>query len=626
MKVFLHIIVIGWALLLMSFCGHPNREAEEAQHQTSSSLSVIDSLMWRQPESAFALLLRFADTTETDSFDTFEQHYFQLLVAELLYKNDFAQTNRFELQQSVAYFDSLSCSRPVIARHEAIQGDRGILNLQSTTFLIPFLSARTHYINGVGYYENDSVVEACAEYLKALETMEDRFEEKELVGKRAQFMALVYAHLTDLFSNQYLHEQAICFGKYTLSYYNRCDASASHKAWVLEEIGSQYEIMECFDTAGYYYHKGLVALSDTIDLIYRDLKTHLTFLSYKTGEDSKRVIEQLYRLIAQAESEEEKLVRYAFVGEVFYQEKQFDSAWHYLLKEYENSSNVGLKKQAAEWLVEICEMENRHSDADEFTRFLIPFANLNENQSHIKSQLTELYQNFKQKKQERQHQLYTRKAMKWGFRIVGFFVVLSIMTFVFGNIVRKNNKRLRKEKQAAEKQLESERYAHKMKQKALGGRLKQSNAALRKQIEERELDKTISKNIQQTSSGKSYSDEPICQYILSVCNDDSNRIKSTIPVSAYVDIALNDEQKAQLRVAAIRHYSVLFENLKILYPKLKEKDLYYCYLCLLGLDNTQIAAMLQLSYRTIWEKERRLQMILGTEANIAVTLFGLMSD
>ena len=141
-------------------------------------------------------------------------------------------------------------------------------------------------------------------------------------------------------------------------------------------------------------------------------------------------------------------------------------------------------------------MEYRHSDADEFARFLIPYANMNENQSHIKSKLTELYQQYKQKKQESQHQSYIKKSKTWALRILVFFVVLSAIAFAFGNIVRKNNKRLRKEKRAAEKQLESERSAHKMKQKALGSRLKQSNAAFKKQEDGSGTGKTVSLYLQ----------------------------------------------------------------------------------------------------------------------------------
>ena len=62
-------------------------------------------------------------------------------------------------------------------------------------------SARSHYMNGVGCYENDSVVEACQEYMKALDIMEDHFEEKELVGYMAKFMALTYTRLTDVYSD-----------------------------------------------------------------------------------------------------------------------------------------------------------------------------------------------------------------------------------------------------------------------------------------------------------------------------------------------------------------------------------------------------------------------------------------
>jgi hypothetical protein len=121
-----------------------------------------------------------------------------------------------------------------------------------------------------------------------------------------------------------------------------------------------------------------------------------------------------------------------------------------------------------------------------------------------------------------------------------------------------------------------------------------------------------------------YEEEPICQYILALCNDEKNPIKSTVPVAAYADIALNDTQKAQLKDAAMQHYGSLFEKLKQQYPALKEKDFQYCYLCLLGLDNIQIAVLTQLSYRTIWEREKRLQTLFHADDRIAIILHGMM--
>lgn len=103
-----------------------------------------------------------------------------------------------------------------------------------------------------------------------------------------------------------------------------------------------------------------------------------------------------------------------------------------------------------------------------------------------------------------------------------------------------------------------------------------------------------------------------------------NAIKSTVAPSAYADIALTDTQKAELKNVALAHYAPLIETLKQQHPELKEKDFMYCYLCLLGLDNMQIAAMLQCSFSTIWDREKRLKKILGSEERIAVALHGLI--
>ena len=54
------------------------------------------------------------------------------------------------------------------------------------------------------------------------------------------------------------------------------------------------------------------------------------------------------------QNEKESLSRYAIIGDIFYIEKQYDSAWVYLNKVFHETSTIGSKKQAAEWLVEIC--------------------------------------------------------------------------------------------------------------------------------------------------------------------------------------------------------------------------------------------------------------------------------
>ena len=592
---------------------------------SSPELAAVDSLLWRQPDSALAMLLPCFDTCcrdamiaspetpdgdfiETHAMRLYNRHYANLLLAELLYKNYYAQTNRAELLQAVGYFDSLVREAPPLKR-----GLGGLKTTQSPTQpdIIAFLSARAHYINGVGYYEHDCVVPACKGYMKALEVMEEHFKEKELVGKKAQFMALTYTHLTGLFSDLYLHEQAIYFGKESIHYYKKYNVSPHYIAWVLNNIGSHYDIMNEFDSAYYYYSQGLHCIQDTNSLTYRGIATHLAFLSYKTGTPSNHSLNQLHKLITQSENNVEYVSRCLTIGEIYYHEHQLDSANYYLEIVYDQTKSVDARKQAAEWLAEIAKAQGRKAEALEYASFLVPFATMGENQSGIKSQLTALYNEYKHARLAHHEHKEAQKRIRLGWSI-GSIMLLVIFFFVLRNVKHK-------------KILESERHTHKMQQAALAGRLRHSNANLKEQ-EKKQIFASAPSSVQHQNSTKKYVDEPICKHILSVCNDKSNVIKSTVPISAYASIALSDIQKAQLKDAAMRHYGQLFEKMKRLHPELKGKDFLYCYLCLLGLDNVQISVLLQNSISTIWDRENRLKKIFGSKDKVSVILFGFINN
>ena len=179
--------------------GTSPRPSPGGEGVASRALENIDSLMWMQPDSALAVMMEFAASPEADSLDVFEGHYCQVLIAELLFKNDYAQSNRTEVLRAVGYFDSIVDLRGADARSK--EDTRGVS--------VPFLDARAHYINGAGYYEQGDLVNACAEYLNTLRIMESHFDENELVGKKARFMALTYNRLLDLFEAQLMPEPAI---------------------------------------------------------------------------------------------------------------------------------------------------------------------------------------------------------------------------------------------------------------------------------------------------------------------------------------------------------------------------------------------------------------------------------
>ena len=541
-------------------------------------LSAIDTLMQSQPDSAWTLLLD----------EPTNEPYYQLLLSEALYKNDYAQTNRDELLVAMAYFDSVNN---------------------------PFLAARCHYMNGVGYYEMDSVVPACEEYMKAIQIMEEHYSEKELVGYKAKFMALTYTRLVDIFSDQYLHEQAIYFGKQALHYYHKYDAEPWHVAWVLDRIGMHFAMTELYDSANYYFDSSIIALHDTDNLTYRDVLAIKSLVSYRTGEAPQKVQKQLQYLLYQAENRKEYLARCLHIGDIYYHEAIYDSAWKYLNIVFDDSLDTEAKKQAAEWLAEICKNQGKYDELPKYANFLIPFATQNEDSSTVKSELTKSYGTFIQQRQDR----LNKQAIRQRMRLVTVpFIVLLLALFVFGYLYRKNKRK----KTEFEKQFEEELFAHEMKQKALSGRLRRSNENLQELKEKVKQQDALKKN--ENEADIPFAEEPICTHILKLCNDENLFIKTNISISEYSDIALTDEQKAMLKQVAIKHYGDLFQRLKTNYPNLKEKDFSYFYLCLLGLNNTQIAALTQLSYRTVWEREKRLQLLFNSNEKIAVVLNGFL--
>ena len=551
---------------------------------------------------------------------TFNRHYAHLLLAELLYKNDYAQANHLELLEAVSYFDSLVADTRGGAdtRRVSIQWPRRRDAWRASAKNTAFLDARAHYINGVGYYEQGSVVPACKEYLKAVEVMEEHFEEEELAGKKAKFMALTYSHLTSLFSDMYLHEQAIYFGKFSLHYFNKHEAPPQHIAWALDEIGLHFDILENYDSAYYFYNQELKVLSDTNSLAYRDVSAHLASLLYKTGGHATAFLNQLNVLLSNANSGKEYYSRCLSIGEIYYTEKQFDSAWNYFDKVYNGTQSVESKKLAAERLIEICKAQGKEFEAMEYADFLVPFANLEEEkQSAIKSQLTEQYKNYGQWRQERVNQQEKMRNLRRTMIIVGGLLVLMLFITI---LYHKNKKR----KQHLETQIEADHYAFEMQQKALSSKLKKSNEALHdalKQIENNLVDIDPQSKPEHTKDYLSFVEVPICRHIFDTVHQQN--FKSKMDYLVYKEHALQKEQLLALRVEADKYMDDFTVRLRKRFLNLTDEDVTYCCLYLLDITDADIAALMQKAYPTVCERRRKIKRIVGEENNLNFALRNL---
>ena len=678
-------------LLAMAACARPDTDPVETRRATSlppttvsPELSAIDSLMWHKPDSALARLIPYFDTCRDvacnvypenhngNSEDVaryvstnvaFNRHYANLLLSELLYKNDYAQTNRPALRQAVHYFDSLTFTLNDTPAPKRLIAGTDPLSLTRNDNIV-FLDARAHYINGVGYYERDSIVPACAEYLKALELMESRFDEKDLVGKKAKFMSYTNNHLGSLFSSQFMMESSIMCYKEALAFCLIAPSSAFGISNNCCRIGNQYDIIGEKDSALYYYDKALDNLPDINNLIYRDIISSKALLNYQINKTAGTSIEELKRMVGQASDDNEKYTRFLTIGDIYYEEELYDSARCYLEIVFEKNEDMASKIQTAEFLRAIYDTSGDKEKSNFYVLFLANHKKLEAENKVFVSKLNELFQNYLDKKKEKQISEERKLAVRKVLEIVvplSMVIVLAIIVMaklrgrkllikqqseadrLLEEKERQYEKELRQKQEDVKKTLEDkekrhqreleerdkqlletievERQTHRMEQTAISGRLKRKNE------EVRELRDQIKRQEELEATPKQaelFIDEPVCQLILGRVKE--GKFKSKVDYLDYKDSALSKQQLFELRVAADQHFDLFTIRLKNSYPQLTNGDLDYCCLYLLGLTNADLAALMQRAYNTVVERDGKLKKVFGNDNPLPVTLMGIAKN
>ncbi len=455
-----------------------------SRQDVSPELLYIDSLMWYQPDSALTHLIYYfkpaGDSITISTRTEYNRRYAHLLLSELLFKNQFPQTNRESLLQSVGYFDSLMML-------ETREADAFDASLQS------FLAARAHYMNGVGYYEHDSVIEAYNEYIHALEIMENHFpiiETRRATSLHAtphipRFMMLIHCRLGGLFSDQYMQEPAIyCFQKALV--FNKLEPiSPDSYSRSLYSIGLQYGKLQQYDSAFYYYDEALRLLPDTNNQLFRTLMASKANLNYASSEDVEPAVSDLKRIAAQAESYE-KPWHFFLIGQIYYNENQYDSALVYLKPTFEQSKNIETKALISKFLHDIYQSRG---DALTAAQYAVYHAEHSE-QERVKmarvSYLNELFQKHLQEEQEAELLIERRKKIKTVL-FAGLPLAVLVTAIVIISAKRRNRKHMAAQKAEAQRQLNEAQQRHDEAERELQTKVEQAAQHTRDVLQQRAM-------------------------------------------------------------------------------------------------------------------------------------------
>ena len=123
---------------------------------------------------------------------------------------------------------------------------------------------------------------------------------------------------------------------------------------------------------------------------------------------------------------------------------------------------------------------------------------------------------------------------------------------------------------------------------------------------------------------KSFEEEPMYRLIMERVNN--GQFKSKIDCSIYKDYALKKQQLLALRMVIDQHFGQFTSRLKKEYPQLTNSDLDYCCLYLLGLNDADVAALMQRAYNTVTERNGKLRRILCDDNPLVITLTGIANN
>ncbi|MBQ3843699.1 MAG: hypothetical protein II817_01810 [Bacteroidales bacterium] len=547
----IYLILHFLALLLIARCTHS--PIAEQPIPLAPDLLHIDSLMQSSPDSALHTLLSCHSEYEVRGTSSdINTHYQALLTSEALYKTDNPQ-NRIELQTAMHYFDSLVACHP--------DNDDIIM-----------LSARAHYMNGAIFYENDSVVKACEEYLRVLSIIENHFKENKLVGYKAKLMTLTYNRLVDLFSSQFMMEPAIYCAQKSMHFCMIEPTSKYGLSNTIYKLGKYHDILGNNDSAHYYYHEAIEKLSDSNNYVYRDIVSNMALLSYDLNCDAEKSINDFEKILKQTRNDEEILSRYIGIGYIYYNEGLYDSAIVYLKHVFENKSTDVMKLKAAEYLQNIYQSTNNYEEADKYSKYLASNITSKYGDMMEVSILDKLFNDYLEQIKYKQ-QYHNKKT-----NLIFITVVSIIITIIISISLHLKNKKIK----ASDIKYDKEKTKVRKMEKELIN--KRSEAELRIEL---------------------FLNEPVCRKINDTICDIPASARSRY--SDYTYVKLDEETIVSLGEAVTKH----FPNLKIWLIsnniKLKKDDLLLCYLYLLGLNNSQIALLRQCNFATVCRQAKRLK-------------------
>ena len=303
-----------------------------------------------------------------------------------------------------------------------------------------FNVADSLYQNAMHYWDIDSAVACCEEFYQVLELLEERFSvdnlpEVEQLTKPDRNMINLFQKTYKGMGTQYsislLPEPTSYFYRQALAFNKKYSKSRESFGTTLFLIAYGFDICDRFDSACYYYDSAMRCFdNDSSNLNFRMSVSRRGLIGYKTQHDAEPVIRDLKALLPHCSEVDNHDVELT-LGYIYKEEKQYDSALVYLNRAYEEFGRADLqnntaKSQTLEYLHEVYEALGETEKMNECANLLAQFPHVKEALTPMVSELTELFNNYIQKKQEADTLLQKRQTQRKNL-LIGAIILLVFL-------------------------------------------------------------------------------------------------------------------------------------------------------------------------------------------------------
>ena len=556
------------------------------------------------PDSALVLFQSVADTLDVHALGRHSRRQlaeYQILEAEIQYKNYKLRQIDNQVLEAFAFFDSLMPGRNYSRRDQVLS----------------FQKARAYYFKAVvEEHKLEQPIEAFTDYLNALWIMEGMkgehsvFERNRYNTDYEHFTALIYDRLAWFFYNYDAWDVALeCLEK-----------SSAHfnSEGYMKGVASNTELMGDVLLAqgdrlnSIYYYKKSDSIHERLktDNIYQNYSSiiHRALDMYNANEKAASSA-LLHHALHDAQSDRlKRQVRFA-LGYFYLEDHEYDSA----LYNYERSFPL-LPRQTLKSYCRIVQISNVLGDTVKAgyygellaDAYLVQFA-----RGSDRAKMDIMYEAYKAECKELRHKDTILFALSSVFLLL---VILFFVVFVFVRRKRRHQEEIaaRERIQATlEDEIATVKSASEQKEETI------------KELQSK-LDKVISdpsfKTLPFDKKLEALYETPICQRILKV------REANVKAFSSYPELVLSENHKTMLVNAVDAVFPKFSVDIIEMFPRLKRSDVVYCCLYILGITEVQAAALTGKTYQAVWTRSLKMHEIFDNKSSLQLVLHGFLKD